>query len=508
MPVVFTGFFMIARKSHQGAIAWLSFASIFFYAYWSLYALPVMIISICVNYWLGFHLSNPSLKNRQPLLVLAIILNLLALGYFKYANFFITNTNAIRSAMGMESLDSLNILLPIGISFFTFTQIAFLIDSYQDKVKERSFLQYVLFVSFFPHLLAGPMLHHKQMMPQFSDPKTFSMDHEKIRIGIIIFTIGLAKKILLADPIGEYADILFNGTESGEIPHLIISWLGSLAYTFQLYFDFSGYSDMAVGISLFFGIWLPFNFNSPFKATSIIDFWQRWHITLTKYVGEYLYTPITLKFMRFGQDKTAVIEIIFSLVMPTVLIFLILGLWHGANWTYIVFGAMHGFYIVINHLWRKIFPLPSKKNKDIRSYSNGKRITSWALTFLAVNISFVMFRSDSVSTAIEIYKGMLGINDIFIHTGYGYADKIYWKLLIGGPMQSHPINIKILLLLIFTGLILSLYFSNSSKISIAQNTSIKKILLEKKIGAIFIAVLFLICLLQMNHVSPFLYFQY
>ena len=344
MPVVFGGFFLIAHKSHDGAIAWLSLASIFFYAYWSLYALPVMVISICVNYWLGLHLSNPSFKYRQPLLVLAITLNLLALGYFKYANFFIANTNALRSSMGMESLDSLNILLPIGISFFTFTQIAFLVDNYQDKVKERSFLQYVLFVSFFPHLLAGPVIHHKQMMPQFSDPKTFSLDHEKIKLGIAIFTIGLAKKVLIADSLSGTVDAFFTSLNQNLLPNFWASWIGAISYTLQIYFDFSGYSDMAVGLALFFGIWLPFNFNSPFKATSMIDFWQRWHMSLTKYINEYLYTPITLRLMRIGIGKTLVIETIYSLVMPTILVMLIVGLWHGANWTFMV-GASENFLL-------------------------------------------------------------------------------------------------------------------------------------------------------------------
>ena len=503
MPVVFAGFFLIARKSHDGAIAWLSLASIFFYAYWSPYALPIMMISICVNYWLGLHLSNPSVKYRQSLMVLAITLNLLALGYFKYANFFIANTNVLRSAMGMESLSPLSIILPIGISFFTFTQIAFLVDSYQDKVKERSFLQYVLFVSFFPHLLAGPVIHHKQMMPQFSDPKTFSFNYEKIKLGIIIFTIGLGKKILLADPLGGYADILFNGIKSGEIPHLMISWLGSLAYTLQIYFDFSGYSDMAVGLSLFFGIWLPFNFNSPLKATSMIDFWQRWHMSLTKYINEYLYTPIALKLMRIGIGKSSLIEAIYSLVIPTLAVMLIVGLWHGANWTFVIFGAMHGVFLVINHLWRKRTFFVRPKNVKASKLS---LLISWMLTFLSIMTAMVMFRSDSVTMAVEVYKGMLGINGIY--TNAEYAPPSFLTHLINGALEAHNEDIRILILLLFIGLALSLCFPNTSKILATKRSIITKILVEKKVGAIFIAALFAICILQMNYVSPFLYFQF
>ena len=508
MPVVFAGFFLIARKSHQGAIAWLGFASIFFYAYWSLYALPIMAISICVNYWLGLHLSNPNFKYRQPLLVVAITLNLLVLGYFKYANFFIANTNALRSAMGMESLSSFNIILPIGISFFTFTQIAFLVDSYQDRVKERSFFQYVLFVSFFPHLLAGPVIHHKQMMQQFFDPKTFRIDHEKIKLGIVIFTIGLAKKILLADPIGEYADIFFNGVQSGQIPHLMISWLGSLAYTFQIYFDFSGYSDMAVGISLFFGIWLPFNFNSPFKATSMIDFWQRWHMSLTKYINEYLYTPITLKLMRIGMGKSLAIEKIYSLIIPTILVMLIVGLWHGSNWTFVVFGGMHGVILVINHLWRKrkFFVRP----KNIKA-SPLSLLLSWALTFLCIMTAMVMFRSDSIKAAIEVYKGMLGFNltsymgESKIHNLDLFSSLKIFLLTMLPELNNQQLPSLLFLVVASFGIIL--YFPNSVELAHQKNDQLKK-LLNKYYVFLMLGFLFSTSLLLLNKNSPFLYLQF
>lgn len=491
MPVVFAGFFFIACKSHRGAIAWLCLASIFFYAYWSLYALPAILISICLNYWIGLYVSNPHFKNRKPLLVLAIALNLLALGYFKYVNFFIANTNALRNTMGMESLSALNVILPIGISFFTFTQIAFLIDSYRGKVEEQSFLQYILFISFFPHLLAGPILHHKQMMPQFSDRKNLTVDYEKIKLGIIIFTIGLAKKLLLADPIGGYADVLFNGVKHGEAPNFLTSWFGSIAYTFQLYFDFSGYSDMAVGIALFFGVWLPFNFDSPFKATCIIDFWQRWHISLTKYVGEYLYAPITLKFMRMGQGKSALIETLYSLVFPTLLIFLILGLWHGANWTYVVFGGMHGIYIVINHLWRKLYPPPSKKKIKIHLYRRLKMVGGWALTFFAVNISFVMFRADSVSTAIEIYKGMLGLN------GDSNFERIPSRAIIG----------LLICLVLVVGSPNTLKLSKIHQKEYSPPLDTNKNLRELFFAFLLGALIFLL-ILKIGQQSVFLYFQF
>jgi len=493
MPVVFVGYFLIAQKTHRGAIAWLGFASLFFYAYWSIAALPIMAISICINYWLSLLISNGDSRYRQRLLTIGIVSNLFALGYFKYANFFIENSNFVLDLIGAETVSSANIALPIGISFFTFTQIAFLIDSYQNKVKERSFIQYVLFVSFFPHLLAGPVLHHKQMMPQFSDKLNFTLQKDKITLGIAAFTIGLAKKVLVADTLSGYVENFYNGILQGLQPNFWISWIGSIGYTFQLYFDFSGYSDMAVGLALVFGIWLPYNFNSPFKASSIIDFWQRWHITLTKYVGEYLYAPITLRFMRFSQDKHPVLQSVISLVIPTVLIFLILGMWHGANWTFVVFGGMHGLYIVINHLWRKVYPLPNNKSKKIQSYKNVKYFVGWLLTFIAVNVAFVMFRADSVSTAIEVYKGMIGL--------YGFD--------IGGEFIRWIMALKLEILVIFISFVIVLITPNCMEVIEFSKVNIQKY--EKWIYPIIIScicIIYSLYVVTKDQASPFLYFQF
>ena len=494
MPIVFAGFFLLARISQRVASGWLAMASIFFYAYWSIKALPVLVISICVNYWFGTLLSRQEQKYRKALLVLAITANLVALGYYKYINFFIDNINDMRDLMELDPLDSISILLPIGISFFTFTQIAFLIDNYQGKVKERSFIQYTLFVSFFPHLLAGPLLHHKQMMPQFSMPENFVIQKEKIVIGLFIFAIGLAKKLLIADTLNSYISGFYISLARGSEPNLLASWTACVGYTFQLYFDFSGYSDMAVGTALLFGIWLPFNFNSPLRATSIIDFWQRWHITLTKYVGEYLYTPITLQFVRLGQTLPSVFDIIFSLVIPTVFIFLVLGFWHGANWTYVIFGGMHGLYIVTNHLWRRFFPLPNKKNKKNQSYKTIKMVAAWTLTFLAVNIANVMFRSDSIPTAVIVYKGMLALNGYSL----GQMPDIYaW---IAG--------LKVTLLAIGSAFLIVLLMPNT--ITVASFST--KEVLQKSVVAyasIVILVAIIYALLQVSfYESPFLYFKF
>ena len=487
LPTVFVGFFLIARASHQAAIVWLAAASLFFYGYWSLYALPIMVTSICVNYLIGMGIAKKGFSHRKALLVLAIIGNLTALAYFKYADFFIDNTNVLRLQMGLDELDSLNVVLPIGISFFTFTQIAYLIDTYQDKAKEASFVKYILFVSYFPHLLAGPLIHHRQMMPQFANPANSRVILWKVALGLSIFTVGLAKKVLLADTLGVYVDNFYNAILQDMAPTLWASWLGSLAYSFQLYFDFSGYSDMAVGVSLLFGIWLPFNFNSPFRATSIIDFWQRWHMTLTKYVGEYLYVPLMLRFMRSVTTRNAVLEVLTS-VTPTIFVFLLLGLWHGANWTFVVFGLMHGIFLAINHIWRKIYP-PSKTAQRNR---HAKIVIGWTLTFLAVNISTVMFRADSVATAIEVYTGMLGLN------GIGFDITETWLAAYGMVLLVTVMAFPIILLLPNTTTMEAMY---NRRIANERTLNISLI------GSCLIAMAVL-CYITLNHKSAFLYFQF
>ena len=494
IPVVFTGFFLLAKISQRGAVGWLAISSIFFYAYWSILALPVLLISILSNYWFGILISKPNLKYRRAFLIIAIVVNLAALAYYKYFNFFIDNVSELLILMNLDPLDSVSVILPIGISFFTFTQIAFLVDTFLGKVKEHNFIHYTLFVSFFPHLLAGPLLHHKQMMPQFSMPENFLIQREKIVIGLFIFAIGLAKKVLVADTLNAYVSGFYDNLALGASPNFLASWLAAIGYTFQLYFDFSGYSDMAVGAALLFGIWMPFNFNSPFRATSIIDFWQRWHITLTKYVGDYLYTPITLKFMRMSQGLPLVFETFLSLIVPTVVIFLILGFWHGANWTFVIFGGMHGCYIVINHLWRKSFPLQSKKNKTNQRYKIIKIMAAWTLTFLVINIANVMFRSESVTSALVVYKGMLGFN------GYSLGNM--------PDIFAWITSLKVTLLTIVAAFVIIFFMPNTIMLSSFSKNDV----LQKPIfaGACIVSLIGIVyVLLQVNFFdSPFLYFKF
>jgi alginate O-acetyltransferase complex protein AlgI len=395
LPVVFVGFFLIGRRSPTAAAAWLGAASLFFYGWWSVSAVPLLVGSVLFNYWMGLLVSpreGVSQARRKGVLTFALIVDLAVLATFKYADFFIANLDTVAAAFGRPGIGLLGIVLPIGISFYTFTQIAFLVDCYQGKVLERRFVHYLLFVTYFPHLISGPVLHHAQMMPQFRERRTYRPDFDKIYLGISIFGIGLAKKIVLADSLAEFANPFFKFARAGEMITFIDGWMGSLAYMLQLYFDFSGYTDMAIGLSLLFGVTLPINFDSPYKATSIIDFWRRWHITLSSFLRDYLYIPL-------GGNRKGALRRYINLLTTMVLG----GLWHGANWTFVLWGAMHGGLLAFNHLWRAMTG---------RGGEGGRvaRFVGWWLTFVAVLLAWVLFRADSVKTALAIYRGMFAMN--------------------------------------------------------------------------------------------------
>ena len=302
LPIVFSIYFMLNAKGfYRASIFWLTLASLFFYSYWNIAYLPLLLISISFNYLIsGFMLKAQALAttnggggvkllfSNKTLLCIALVFNISLLCFFKYMDFFISNVNA---AFGSD-ISLLHIALPLGISFFTITQIAFLIDCYHGLVKERNPINYALFVTFFPHLIAGPILHHKEMMPQFADTKNKILNYKNCALGLFLFAIGLFKKIVIADSFAKWANAGFSAVENGQILNIFESWATSLSYTFQLYFDFSGYCDMAVALGLLFNIRLPINFNSPYKALNITDFWRKWHITLGSFLKSYLYIPL------------------------------------------------------------------------------------------------------------------------------------------------------------------------------------------------------------------------
>jgi D-alanyl-lipoteichoic acid acyltransferase DltB (MBOAT superfamily) len=290
-PLVFLGFLVLARAGMPALVqVWLVGCSLFFYGWWNYKYLALILASILFNYFVGLVISHSRNHTRRLWLVLGVCFNLGLLGFFKYADFFISTTNIIFG----RDFNLLHVILPLAISFFTFQQIAYLVDRYQDIAFEReiSFLEYTLFVAFFPQLIAGPIVHHSQVIPQFRRPEFGRFRLDNMSIGVTIFFFGLFKKVVIADRFGEWATPAFSMVDGGEVLSMQEAWLGAMAYTFQLYFDFSGYSDMAIGLGRIFGIRLPANFFSPYKADSIIEFWRRWHMTLSRFLRDYLYFPL------------------------------------------------------------------------------------------------------------------------------------------------------------------------------------------------------------------------
>ena len=394
LPVALAGYFRLGRRGNLAPVIWLALASLVFYSVsnWQ-FVLLLLLASIAFNYAIGLLLISGRLHAapRFAVLTVGVAGDLLTLGYFKYAGFLAANLNAIFSTSF-----ALNILLPVGISFYTFTQIAFLVDAYRGKVAHYALPHYALFVTYFPHLIAGPILHHKDMIPQFERAETKRPDPHLILCGLIIFAVGLFKKTCLADGIQPLVSLAFGPNA----PTFDQAWIGALAYTFQLYFDFSGYSDMAIGISLMFGIFLPLNFNSPYKATSIIDFWRRWHMTLSQFLRDYLYIPL-------GGNRHGSVLRYLNLMITMVLG----GLWHGAAWTFVVWGALHGAYLCINHAWNRFGPAIAPR------FARPVNVAAFALTFLSVVVAWVFFRADSLPAALNVLSKMADPTQIALGRG-------------------------------------------------------------------------------------------
>ena len=387
LPFTVLGYFFFGRFGKGAGAAWLAVCSLFFYAWWDYRYLALLIGSVCVNYFAGGYIARHAATGKgRRALALAVGANLVLLGYYKYADFFLSSGNAI---LGTD-WPAIGVILPIGISFFTFTQIAFLADAYAGKVNEYRFTYYILFVTYFPHLIAGPVLHHKEMMPQFDQARNYRPAASNFAIGLTIFAIGLAKKVLIADNLASYAAPVF--AQHAATPGLFIAWGGVLAYTFQLYFDFSGYSDMAIGLSRLFGVRLPLNFNSPYKSRNITEFWRRWHMTLSRFLRDYLYIPL-------GGNRHGTLRRQLNLMATMVLG----GLWHGAGWNFAIWGALHGGFLVINHGWQKLcqrmpFQLPPRL----------AGLLGIATTFVCVVFAWVYFRAPDVATANRLVIGLFG----------------------------------------------------------------------------------------------------
>jgi alginate O-acetyltransferase complex protein AlgI len=397
LPIALIGYFVLGRLGNLAPVIWLALASLAFYSVSNWQFVLLLLASVAFNYTVGLLLiSKPQrVVPRFTILAIGVAGDLVVLGYFKYAGFLAANLNAIFSA-GF----TVNILLPVGISFYTFTQIAFLVDAYRGDVARYRLPHYALFVTYFPHLIAGPILHHKDMIPQFERAAAKRPDAHLILCGLIIFAIGLFKKTCLADGIQPLVSLAFGPNA----PSFDQAWIGALAYTFQLYFDFSGYSDMAIGISLMFGIFLPLNFNSPYKATSIIDFWRRWHMTLSQFLRDYLYIPLGGN--RHGRTLRYV-NLMITMVLG--------GLWHGAAWTFVAWGTLHGAYLCVNHAWNNYGPAVAPR------FTRLANIAAFILTFLSVVVAWVLFRADSMSSALYVLSKMADPTQI----AFGRAEMAY-----------------------------------------------------------------------------------
>jgi alginate O-acetyltransferase complex protein AlgI len=390
-PISIAGFYLLGTHSPRKALIWLGGMSLVFYSVWYPLHTVILLVSIVANFFAGILISRAepdALFSRKRVMLLAVGLNLLALCYYKYFGFF---GNMAASAFNLPVTISA-IALPLGISFFTFTQIAYLVDTCEGKVREHDFTRYLLFVTYFPHLVAGPIIHHKDVMTQFAQPATFRFNDVNFSLGCAIFIIGLFKKVAIADNISTLVAPVFDLGEIGAPLGQATAWAGALAYTAQLYFDFSGYSDMAIGLSMMLNVRLPFNFNSPYKSRSIVEFWRRWHISLSTFLRDYLYIPLGGN--RFG-NRRRYINMGITMVLG--------GLWHGASWTFIVWGALHGSYLAINHFWREhLPPSPFFRSRWFSGFG-------WILTLLAVIVGWAVFRAQTMGGALRMLGAMSGL---------------------------------------------------------------------------------------------------
>ncbi|MEM9623065.1 MAG: MBOAT family protein [Pseudomonadota bacterium] len=486
-------------KDSNSALVWISLASLFFYGYWNPLYLLLILTSVFVNFSLGKWIAGSTGRQKYWITTGGVTFNLGLLGYFKYANFFVSE---VAGLTGVDwSIDQ--IILPLAISFFTFQQIAYLVDGYQGKVAKHGLIEYVAFVTFFPQLIAGPIVHHRDMLPQFRAIESLRRVSGNVGIGITIFAIGLFKKVAIADELAKFANPVFDSALAGVPLSMAEAWGGALAYTFQLYFDFSGYSDMAIGLGLMFGLTLPINFASPYKARSIIEFWRLWHITLSNFLRDYLY--IALGGNRRGE---------FTRYRNLFVTMLLGGLWHGAGWNFVIWGGLHGFYLTVNHLWR-VLPI-HKRLASLTSYS----YASWILTFLCVVIGWVFFRAESLDAALLVLSSMSGLSGIELPGSVaGYLPAFLADFVSTGPLFPNlRLGWELAFGLIFCSAALAFWGPNvfdlfHDRLSADMNARVPvrdtRWTWQPSPGWALLAGLFIsYCLLSLSEPSEFLYFQF
>ncbi|MAD16337.1 MAG: membrane-bound O-acyltransferase family protein [Alteromonadaceae bacterium] len=479
LPLCLCGYFLISKLGARAAIGFLVLASLGFYAWWKAEYLILIIISILFNFaWArcidAVNLHHP--KWAKFTLGVGVALNLAALGYYKYTNFLVDQFNQLANTDYFIA----KIALPLAISFFTFQQIAYLVDTYRKEINEHSFLRYCLFVTFFPQLIAGPIVHHKEMLPQFERSETFTPHSINFALGLTLFSIGVFKKVVFADNAAVFATPIFGAADAGNSITFAEAWLGTSAYTLQLYFDFSGYTDMALGLAMLFGIRLPDNFNSPYKSLSIVDFWRRWHITLSRFLRDYLY--IALGGNRKGKSRRYV-NLMTTMVLG--------GIWHGAGWNFMIWGFLHGSYLVVNHWWSatraRVISAPVNRLENI---------AYWMITMLAVMVAWVFFRAQTTEGALHILSTMTQVD-------------------VSHLMQSNLINNKRAIAVCGALFLVAVFCPNSGQIMrfVERYLTLPSVPLNKGLWltyspAILSAVGFVISIGLIGQLSEFLYFNF
>jgi D-alanyl-lipoteichoic acid acyltransferase DltB (MBOAT superfamily) len=507
LPIALLGFYLIGRVRPTLAAFWLSAASLVFYGWMDFRLIVLLAGSFTFNYLMGMAItaSPEGTRRRVALLIWGVLANLTLLFNYKYLYpllGYLHQQNILATDFG-------SIILPLGISFYTFTQIGYLIDCNSGLANERSFINYVLFVTFFPHLIAGPILHHREIIPQFAARETYKFRIENLSIGLTIFILGLAKKVLIADSIAPWAEAGFEPSQSLKF---LAATGTTLSYTLQLYFDFSGYSDMAIGLAKMFGVRFPLNFNSPYKSASIIEFWQRWHMTLTRFLTLYLYNPAAMaiaehrlaRHLPVGRPAAATLSGFSILVLvPTLVTMGLAGIWHGAGFQFLLFGLLHGSYISINHAWRIFFRSKSHLERA-PLFAAAMRAAGVLLTFVAVLAAFIFFRAASTADALSVVGSLLGARGI---------EDIKWPERLGPDLLAEweePLVLAALCGVVWlTPNVHEIMGKYSPALAKPGQTRWRALAWRPSVGhALLIVVVFLACIAMLQRTTKFLYFQF
>ena len=501
LPVVLGVFLCLPAAWPNARKGWLIVVSFVFYAYWKIEYVPLLLASMGFNFGAAEGIIRWHGQRRGKLLFFAGVTgNLVLLGYYKYTNFFLQLFGRIAD----QPVPKFDLILPLAISFFTFTQIGYLVDVHRDKTKHYGLIDYSLFVVFFPHLIAGPIVRHWEIIPQFMRnwPRPGGKD---LAAGIALFLIGLFKKVLIADPLSEYANAAFSALQPGLTLTFFDAWFGTLAYALQIYFDFSGYSDMAIGLARLFAIKFPFNFDSPYKARSVVEFWQRWHVTLSRFLREYLYFSL-------GGNRCGPLRQKFNVMTSMVLS----GLWHGAGLPFVIWGALHGVYLVVAHVWQGL----ARRMESWQRHPMGG-IAGWALTFLAVLLAWVLFRAPDLPSASRMFHIMAGAEGFqapkaIREVKFGVGE-LFLRILEPTENRLHLSSYQLLVRMVIVMLLAVLFLPNSQQLLQAYDPTIETVARPSPIRlplngwtAFAAGILFFWVIRSWFSVSqsPFLYFNF